>query len=226
MTFQDIRLEVPPSLTRTKYGVPIDYRFSRAASEESIRIAAESLTKNGFEVRVVDSPADARISVEKILPLDKTIFTASSETLRLTGLDQLINGPDRKYMSVRHELAKMDMNTQFRQMLKIGAVPDVVVGSVHAVTESGTVIVGSGSGNQIAPYVTGAEKVYWVVGSQKIAKDVETGLRRLEQYSYPLEGVRMHEVRNKGSSIRKILIVYGDTPGRTSIVLVRQPIGF
>jgi len=226
MTLQETNLETESSLTKTKFGIPIDYSFSKPASEESIKLALDSLTRNGFEVKVVDTAVDARVLLEKILPQDKTIFTSSSETLRISGLEEEINGANSRFKSLRQELAKMDFNTQFRQMVKMGAVPDVVVGSVHAVTESGSVLIASGSGSQIAPYVTGAEKVFWVVGSQKIVKDLETGLRRIELYSLPLEDIRMHEVRNKGSAVGKILIVNRDTLGRTSIVLIREPIGF
>ncbi len=183
MTLQETNLETVPTLTRTKFGIPIDYSFSKPASEESIKLAADSLTKNGFVVQVVDTADDARHLMEKIFPLDKTIFTASSETLRISGLEEVINGSNSKFKSLRHELTKMDYNTQFREMVKMGAVTDIVVGSVHAVTETGSALVASGSGSQIAPYVTGAEKVYWVVGSQKIVKDLEAGLRRLEQYT-------------------------------------------
>jgi hypothetical protein len=214
-------------LTKTKYGIPIDYDFSKPASEERIKRVSESLVQNNIEVHVVDTASDARALLEKLLPLDKEIFTSSSETVRLSGIDQLINGPNSQFRSVRKELAKLDPATQFRQQVKLGATPDVVVGSVHAVTESGQVLVASASGSQIAPYVAGAEKVFWVVGSQKLVKDLKAGLRRIELYSYPMEDARMHEVRNFPSMLAKVLIVYREPrPGRTAMVLVREPIGF
>src|SRR5271169_3025426 len=117
----------------------------------------------------------------------------------------------------------MDPQTQFREMVKLGATPDVVIGSVHAVTENGQVLIASGSGSQLGPYAASAEKVIWVVGSQKLVPDLATGLRRLEMYSYPLEDVRMHEIRNMGSRLAKILIVNADRPGRITIVLIREP---
>ncbi len=180
MEVQEQKGKEDSGLTKTKYGIPIDYGFSKPASEERIKRVSESLMQNNIAVHVVDTPSDARTLLEKLLPLDKEIFTASSGTLGLSGIDQLINGPDSKFRSVRKELAKLDPATQFRQQVKLGATPDVAVGSVHAVTESGQVLVASASGSQIAPYVAGAEKVFWVVGSQKLVKDLEAGLRRIE----------------------------------------------
>jgi len=212
---------------KTKYGISIDERYSVASPEARIQKSAQSLRQNGFEVHVVDTPKDAKKMVESLLPLDKTIFTASSKTVKLSGLEESIDGPDSKYKSLRKEIAKLDRATQFREQVKLGAAPDVVVGSVHAITESGQVFVASATGSQLSPFAAGAEKVIWVVGSQKLVKDFDDAMRRLELYSYPLEDARMREALNMPSGIAKILIVNREfIPGRIAIVLVRESIGF
>lgn len=222
MTAQQIQEE---SLSKTKYGIPIDQRFAEPASEEQIQNAAASLAKNGFAVKIVDTPDDARLYVESILPLDQMILTGASETVRISGLDKDIN-TSGKFKSLRQQLAKMDP-TQFREQIKLGATVDVIVGSVHAISENGEVVVGSASGSQLGPYAASAGKVIWVVGSQKIVPDLGTAMRRLETYSYPLEDIRMHESRSMPSMLAKILIIKREVmPGRTTVVLVRQPIGF
>lgn len=214
-------------LSETKYGLPIDESYSKPATEERIRRTADALTENRFIVHVVDTAEDARKLVEGLLPIDKGIFTASSKTVNLSGLDEAINGPGTKFQSVRQEIAKLDRATQFREQVKLGATPDVVVGSVHAITESGRIFAASASGSQLASYAAGAAKVIWVVGSQKIVKNLEDAMRRLEFYSYPLEDVRMHEAAGMPSSLSKILIVNREPfPGRTTIVIVREAIGF
>jgi hypothetical protein len=214
------------SVTKTKYGIPIDYGFSKPASEERLLATAESLKKRGFTVQVVDNLFEARSFVNSILPADKTIFTASSETLRLTGLTEDINGPNSKYKALRKELDKMDPQTQFRERVKLGATPDIVVGSVHAITEGGQILAASGSGSQLGPYSAGAEKVILIVGSQKLVPDLATALERIEKYSFPLEDTRMHDLRGSGSFVSKILIINADRPGRITIVLVREAVGF
>jgi L-lactate utilization protein LutC len=75
---------------------------------------------------------------------------------------------DKRYDSVRVKLAKMNRETQNREMIKMGAVPQYILGSVHAVTEDGKVVVASNTGSQLAPYAASAEHVIWVVGTQKI----------------------------------------------------------
>jgi acyl-CoA hydrolase len=211
--------------TKTQHGIPIDNSFAKAASEESVQKTAAALKARNFSVEVVDTPADARTYVNSILPKDRSIFTSSSETVNLSGLDADINRSGR-YNAIRPQMEKLDYKTQRAEMLKMGASPDVVVGSVHAITEDGRVIAASGSGSQLGPYASAAGKVIWVVGSQKIVPDLDTAMRRLQFYAYPKEDNRVREKYGMPSGLMKILIVNGDMPGRSTVVLIREPIGF
>jgi acyl-CoA hydrolase len=210
---------------KTQFGIPIDESFGRAASEESLQKTAAALRTRNFAVEVVDTPADARAYVSSILPKDKSIFTPTSETVDLSGLDEDINNSG-KYNAIRPQMMKLDYKTQRAEMLKMSATPDVVVGSVHAITEDGRVLVASGSGSQLGPYAAAAGKVIWVVGSQKIVPDLDTAMRRLQYYAYPKEDTRVRQKYGMPSGLMKILIVNGDMPGRCTVVLIREPIGF
>ena len=228
MTQQEVSLENKQSSqeTITKHGIPIDYGFAKAADEKAIERTAESLRKRGFAVDIVSSPEEARSLVRTMLPLDKTIFTATSETVRLSGLDEDINGPESHFKSVRKEMNKLGPQTPYRERIKMQAVPDVVVGSVHAITEDGQVLVASASGSQLGAYAAGAERVIWIVGSQKIVPDLRTGFRRIRLYGYPLEDIRAREAYNMPSLISKTLIFDAERPGRVNIILIRSPIGY
>jgi hypothetical protein len=211
---------------KTQFGLPIDSSFAKPAPEDQIQTAAASLRKHNFEVVIVDTPADARRYVNSILPTDKRIFTASSETLTLSGIDEDVNSSG-KYKSVRQELARLDRKTQMPEMRRLGATPDVVLGSVHAVTEDGRLVAASAGGSQLGPYSSGASKVVFVVGSQKLVPDLETAMRRLQFYAYPKEDIRVREKYGTPSALAKILILNSDWPaGRSTVVLVREPIGF
>src|SRR6267378_3119517 len=211
---------------KTKYGVPIDESFAKPASEESIQKAAEALTARNFLVKMVDTPAEARAYVESVLPKDESIFTAQSETLKTSGIDEHINRSG-KYNAMRPQMEKLDYKTQRAEMRKLTAAPDVVVGSVHAITEDGRVLAASGSGSQLGAYAGSAGKVIWVVGSQKIVPDLDAAMRRLQYYAYPKEDVRVREKYGMPSGLMKILMFNGvGHAGRSTVVLVREPIGF
>jgi len=121
----------------------------------------------------------------------------------------------------------MDREMQGREMRQLAASPDWVVGSVHAVTEDGTLVAASASGSQFGPFSSGAAKAIFVVGAQKVVPDLETALRRIKSYSYPKEDTRMREKYNMPSALLKILIMNGDWPAtRSTVVLIRESIGF
>jgi acyl-CoA hydrolase len=211
--------------TKTQHGIPIDESFAKPASEEIIQKTAAALRARNFSVEVVDTPGNARAYVNSVLPKDQTIFTASSETVNLSGLDEDINRSGR-YNAIRPQMEKLDYKTQRSEMRKMGAAPDVVVGSVHAITEDGRVVAASASGSQLGPYAGSAGKVIWVVGSQKLVPDLDTAMRRLQYYAYPKEDIRARAKYGMPSALLKTLIINGDMPGRSTIVLIREPIGF
>jgi acyl-CoA hydrolase len=133
----------------------------------------------------------------------------------------------RCYDALRPRLMQMNRQTQWAEMRRMGASPDYAIGSVHAVTEQGEVFVASASGSQLAAYVFGAGSVIWVVGSQKIVPDREAAFKRIYEYSFPREDERAREAYGIGSGVNKVLIVNREfTPGRITVILVKQELGF
>jgi acyl-CoA hydrolase len=122
-------------------------------------------------------------------------------------------------------MRSMDRSTQMREIRKLGSAPDVFVSSVHALTEEGQMVIASASGSQLGPIATGAGRVILAVGAQKVVPDLTTALKRVDEYSYPIEDVRAQEAYGSHTAIRKLLVVSGDFPGRTTVVLVREPVG-
>ena len=204
---------------------PVRQDFSQPASEEQIERTAAALEANGIHVIVVDDRAEARDALMARLPEGAEVFTAASQTLEALGVLPEINESGR-YDAIRPKLMKLDRNTQMREMRKLAASPDYVVGSVHALTEDGQVLVASAGGSQLAPYVYGAGQVIWVAGAQKIVADVNEGRRRIQEHTYPLEDARMLRARGVHSHIGKILQINREPKGRATLILVREALGF
>ncbi len=148
-----------------------------------------------------------------------------SRTLETLGLSEAINDSSR-YTALRPQLKALDRQTHGREWRRLQSSPECVVGSVHAVTEQGQVLIASASGSQLASYVFGAGHVIWVVGAQKIVRDLGEGFRRVREYSYPLEHERIQALGMPGSFVAKILLVEGERPGRISVILVKEALGF
>ena len=200
--------------------------FATLASDEAIARTIAALGPRGITAEVVADGAAAKARVLELLPPGAEVFTSLSETMTLTGLAFEINESGR-YDAMRPKLAKLDRVTQHREIRKLVAAPDFVVGSVAAITEDGQIMVASGSGSQIGHYAFEAGKVILVAGTQKIVRDAAQGLRRIEEYSLPLENARLMQAIGRPSALMKILTVRGDYPaGRTTVILVREKLGF
>ncbi len=203
-----------------------DVIYARLASNEQIKRTVEALEANGMHAIVVENDVEARQKVAELVPAGAEVFISSSTTLNVLGITDDVDKSGR-YDSVRVKLSKLDYTTQGREMQKLGATPEYVLGSVHALTETGVALIASATGSQLGPYSAGAAKVVWVVGSQKIVPTVEEGMKRIEQYTVPLEDERAMKAYGMHTGIFKMLIVNREvTPGRITVVIVKENVGF
>ena len=201
-------------------------RYAALASEASLQTTARRLNENGMTAHIVESGAGASRLALGLIPDDAEVFTATSQTLEEIGLIGAIEASPR-LRSVRSVLRGMDMATQWHEMRALGARPDVIVGSVHAITEQGEVVVASASGSQLGPYASGAGRVIWVVGSQKIVPSLDEAMRRIQEYALPLEDERVQLAYGQGSFIGKVLTFYREyLPDRVHVILVQEKLGF
>lgn len=199
--------------------------FGQMPSEAQVERAVAALSANGIKVIIVNTGEEAKARLYEILPPGAEVGSAISTTLQTLGITKELNESGR-WEALALKQAKMDYKTQGQEIKKLVSAPAYAVGSVHAVTEDGHLLTGSGSASQLGPYAYGAGKVVLIVGVQKIVKDIAAGLRRLDEYVLPLEDARMKGLKYPGANLRKILIVKKETPERTTVILVRQKIGF
>lgn len=202
-------------------------KWEDLASEESIKSVLSSLNSEGIAGYVVENGEEAKKKVLSIVPTGAEIMTMSSQTLEAVGLTKEIN-ESGNYDSLKMKLSKMDRATQGPEMLKLGASPEWAIGSVHAVTEDGHIFIASNTGSQLGAYAFAAQHVVWVVGTQKIVKNMDAGMKRVYEYSLPKESERQKSIGNpNGSNIGKLLIVNKEfRPERITMILVKERLGF
>jgi acyl-CoA hydrolase len=200
-------------------------RFTALPDDQTLAATVVALEEHGFSVEVADDLGAAREAVLARIPHGSSVMTNTSVTLAETGIADAINdgGP---YESARNEMLALDFATQAQQMKAIGGQPDFSVGSVHAVTRDGTLVIASASGSQFASYAWGAAKVIFVVGAQKIVPTLQAAHERIYQHSLKLEDARAQAAYGQHSSVGKVLEIHQELPDRIHIVLIRQPVGF
>jgi hypothetical protein len=203
---------------------PSNLEFERPADRSRLERVAAALTARGFQAQVADSAADARELALAGIPEGAEVHIALSETMRELGITGEVDESGR-YESVRTRLRHLDRQTQGREMRKLGAAPDYMLGSAAAVTDGGEILVASGSGSQLGAYAYAAGKLVLVVGHQKLVGDVDEGLRRIREYSLPREYERMQSLGHPGSALGKTLILHQELSGRTRVILVPETLG-
>jgi hypothetical protein len=200
--------------------------FTDPVPAERLERTAAALTAHGFAVEVLDDAAAARERVKDLIPEGASVLTGASETLRLSGIDEDINASGR-YASVRAYGMTLDRAKDADEIRRLLASPDVAVGSVNAVTESGALVIASASGSQLPGYAGGAAHAIWVVGAQKVVPDLSTALRRIEDYVLPLESARVQVAYGGPSAVNRVLILNAEPhPGRGTVLLLREAIGY
>ncbi len=72
----------------------------------------------------------------------------------------------------------------------------------------------------------GSGRLILIVGSQKIVPDLDAALRRIKDVVFPWENAQVRERLGVDTVLEKVLLIDGVwTAGRTTVVLVREPVG-
>jgi hypothetical protein len=201
-------------------------RFTSLPDEHALAATVVALEEHGFSVEVADDLDAARATVLARIPEGSSVMTNTSVTLAETGIADAINDGGGRWESARNKMLALDFATQAQEMKAIGGQPAYALGSVHAITADGTLVIASASGSQLASYAWGAANVIFVVGAQKLVPTLDAAHQRIYQHSLPLEDARAQAAYGQHSQVGKILEIHQELPGRIHIVVIRRQVGF
>src|SRR3989344_777264 len=200
--------------------------YDKLASQDEIDKTILALKANGMEAVMVASGVDAKAKIIEMIPAGASIMNMTSVTLDTISASKELN-ESGNYDPVRAKLANKDITPDHKR--ELGAAPEWTIGSVHALTQDGKLIIASNTGSQLPAYAYGAAHVIFVISAQKIAKDLDEGMKRLYEHVLPLESERANKAYNitSGSFISKLLIINREIqPGRITVIIVNEKLGF
>jgi len=200
--------------------------FSKLADKATIEETIKNLKQRNITAFIVENSEEAKNKITELLPKQAKVLASTSITLEETGIKALIDeGSD--YISVRKEYMSLDHKKEADKIRILRSTPDIIVGSVHAVTKKGEVIIASNTGSQLAGYVAGAGKVIWVVGTQKVVDNLDEAMKRLNDYVVPQEEKHMQGLYGVGTNVSKLLIFNKEVnPSRVTLIFVNEKLGF
>jgi LUD domain len=204
---------------------PASDRFAALPDEDALAETVVGLEGHGFSVEVVDDLDAARRAVLARIPEGSSVMTNPSVTLQETGIAQAVDNGEA-YDSARAKVLALDRATQLQEIKATMGLPEFALGSVHAITRDGTLVIASALGSQLASYTWGAANVIFVVGAQKLVPDLAAAHQRIYEHSLKLEDARTLEAYGANSRVGKILEIHQEDPGRIHVVLIRRPVGF
>ena len=200
--------------------------WDKLADDETIEKTSKALKERGIDAIIVNNGEEAKKKVLELIPQGAEVMDVSSTTLDQIGVSKEIVESGR-FNSIRKKIMSIDQQEMRHAMRRMSSVADYVVGSVHAVTEEGQVVIASNSGSQLAPYASGSANVIWVVGTEKIVKNLDEAFKRIKEYTLPLESERMQKAYGMKSNISKLLIIEKEImPNRIKLIFVKEKLGF
>ncbi len=204
--------------------------FDTPAATDRIEATISALKARGITSELLQTRGEALARVQALIPAGASVSTGASLSLKEIEFDDLLTSGSHPWINLKAEyLSEKD---PARQMLlrRQSTLADYYLGSVHAVSQTGEVVIASMTGSQLAPNAYSASNVIWVVGVQKIAASLEEAVRRVREYVLPHEEVRMRQLSGgkMGSMIGKLLIFEHEAPflnRKVSLLFVREKTG-
>lgn len=203
--------------------------YETGASEEVIMRAVEALAKRGVEGVLVNDRTEALEKVKSCIPKGASIMNGSSRTLEEIGFVDHLKLGTHGWRNLHEEILAEKDPVKQSVLRKQAISSDYYLGSVHAVAETGQLVIASNSGSQLPHIVFTSPNLIFVVGTQKITPNLDTALARVREYVLPLEDQRMKDVGMGGSAISKLLIFEREPSfmGRkVHVIFVKEKLGF
>lgn len=196
------------------------------ADDTAIQRTVASLKSRNIEAMVVENGEAAREKLIQLIPDGAELFKGTSETLDSIGYSDYVRESDR-YKYLNGAIAAETDPAKQRELRRLSSVAEYFVGSVHAVAETGEVVIASGSGSQLGAYAYGARHVIWVVGTQKICPTLTEAIARVRGYSLEKHDQWLVEHGRSASPLGKLLIYENEqAPGRVQMLLIKQNVGW
>lgn len=201
-------------------------KWKTLARRETVDKVIEALSERNVNAVFVENGKNAKDKVLNIIPNGSRVLTSASVTVETIGLkDEVDKGS--KFVSVRNEYMALNHEKDGDKIRELRSTPDYVIGSVHAVTEDGQILVASNTGSQIGAYAYSAPHVILIVGTQKIVKNLDESTERLYKFVVPLEEKHMQDLYGSHTNVSKLLIINKEVAkDRITVIFVNEVLGF
>lgn len=203
-------------------------KFDTLASRETVEKTMTALKPRGINPEFVNNKEDALNRLRKLIRPGAEVMTGGSTTLDQIGFTELLKSGKHPWKNLKDQILSEKDPAKQMELRKKSVTAEYMIGSVHAVVETGEVLVVNATGSSIPAYSFSSDNVIWVVGTQKIVPSIDEGFKRLREYCFPLEDKRMKSIGYPGSTLGKFLLFEKETNQDRKITLIftNEKLGF
>jgi L-lactate utilization protein LutC len=203
-------------------------KYKTIPEDAVIKKVVGALKERNITAYVIDTAAEALQKVQTLIPHGAEVMTGASITLEQIGFIDLLKSGTHPWRNLKDHLAAEKDPAKQALLRKQATLSQYFLGSVHAITEAGQLLIASNTGSQIPAYAFNSDNVIWVAGAHKIVPTLDDGFTRLKEYIMPLEDQHMKDIGYGGTSLGKMLIFEREnSPARKmTVILVKEVLGF
>ncbi|MGN0602222.1 MAG: lactate utilization protein [Oscillospiraceae bacterium] len=148
---------------------------------------AENLRKNNMEAYIADSCEEAVKIVESILKEGESISCGGSVTLKESGVMSLMQSGKYNFLDRSKAKNREEVEEIYRKVFSC----DTFLTSSNAVTENGELYNVDGNSNRVAAICYGPKSVIFVVGMNKIVRNIDEAIIRVKTHAAPPNCLRL-----------------------------------
>ncbi len=203
--------------------------YNQLASDEAVLEVSNKLSSRGIEVMTVNSKQEALEKIKDLIPAGVSVMNGASVTLQEIGFVDYLKSGEHPWNNLHAAIVAETDPAKQAELRKQALLSDYYLGSVHAVAQTGEILIASNTGSQLPHTAFSSKNVILVVGTNKITPNFEEALNRLHKEVMPKEDERMKGVYGVGTTLNKLLIMYGENPmmGRkVTLLLVKEELGY
>jgi hypothetical protein len=203
--------------------------FAKLADAAVIAKTATNIAPRNIQSHIVADRAAALDLIKELIPAGASVQIGASRTLEEIGFIDYLKAEKHGWDNVHGKVATEKDPAKQAELRKHATLADFYLGSVHALTEEGEMLIASNTGSQMPNIVYSSENVIFVVGAQKIVRDRTAAFERLQSHVLPLEDERMMQAYGMHTQLSKILLFEKEsafTGRKIHVILVGEKLGF
>jgi len=202
-------------------------RWNRIPGEQTIVSTIRAIEERGIQVERLADGKRALARIRELIPPGSEVMNGSSTTLVEIGFQELMDSGEHEWKDLKRAVTSENDARRRAEIRRRTITAEFFISGVNAISMTGELVGCDATGSRVGAWPYGAGKLLLVAGVNKIVPTLEDALRRIREYTFPLENVRSRNVYGVPSKIGKCVILANESqPDRVKLLLIDGSYGY